>query len=149
MQEFQTFLELYPQSDKVQLAQEYLFEMQEKLALKELMACRLYFNLGNYMGNNYESCVVTAREAIKTYPYSKYLEEYQVLILRSRYELANQSINERKPERYRDVIDEQYNYLNMFPEGKYKKEAERYHKQALKAIGQNTDNLSTSTEETK
>lgn len=136
MQEFQTFLELYPQSNKVEESQEYLFEMQEKLALKDLLACRLYFNLGNYMGNNYESCIVTAREAIKTYPYSKHLEEYQILILRSRYELAKKSINERKPERFRDVIDEQYNYQNMFPDGIYKKEAERYRQHAMKEIGQ-------------
>lgn len=134
MQEFQTFLEIYPQSDKVQVAQDYLFEMQEKLALKELMACRLYFNLGNYMGNNYESCVVTAREALKTYPYSKYREEFQILILRSRHEVASKSVVERTAERLRDVIDEHYNYLNMFPDGKYKREADRYYRQAVKAL---------------
>lgn len=134
MQEFQTFLEIYPQSDKIQLVQDYLFEMQEKLALKELMACRLYFNLGNYMGNNYESCVVTAREALKTYPYSQYREEFQILILRSRHEVASKSIVERTAERYRDVIDEHYNYLNMFPEGKYKREADRYYRRAVRSL---------------
>lgn len=139
MQQFQTFLEMYPKSDKVQIVQEYLFSMQEKLALKELMACRLYFNLGNYMGNNYESCVVTAREAIKSYPYSKYLEDFQILILRSRYELAAKSIDERKPERFRSVVDEHFNYENMFPEGKYKKESERYYKRALKGLGEAID----------
>lgn len=141
MQQFQTFMEMYPQSDKTQLAQDFLFEMQEKLAYKEYLACRLYFNLGNYMGNNYESCVVTAREALKSYPYSKYVEEYQILILRSRYELASNSINEKKPERYRDVIDEHFNYLNMFPQGKYSKEADRYYKRALRAVGQEIDEL--------
>jgi len=136
MQQFQNFLELYPQSDKVQLVQEYLFEMQEKLALKELMACRLYFNLGNYLGNNYESCVVTAREAIKQYPYSKYLEEFQILIVRSRYQLASNSIELRKMERYRNLIDERFNYLNMFPEGKYMREVERYYRRAMREMGQ-------------
>lgn len=139
MQQFQNFLEMYPQSDKVQLVQEYLFEMQEKLALKEYLACRLYFNLGNYMGNNYESCVVTAREALKAYPYSKYIEEFQILIVRSRYELATQSIEERKPERYRHVVDERFNYLNMFPEGKYKKEVDKYYRKALKEMGQEAE----------
>lgn len=139
MQQFQNFLEMYPQSDKVPLVQDYLFEMQEKLALKELLACRLYFNLGNYMGNNYESCVVTAREALKTYPFSKYMEEFQIMILRSRFELAAKSIDERKPERFRDVIDENFNYQNMFPEGKYKKEAVRYYRRALQELGQEVD----------
>lgn len=139
MQEFQNFIEMYPQSDKVPLVRDYLFEMQEKLALKELMACRLYFNLGNYMGNNYESCVVTAREALKSYPYSKYTEEYQIYILRSRYELAIHSVDERKPERFRNVVDERFNYFNMFPEGKFRKEAERYYRRALKELGQEAD----------
>ena len=134
MQEFQSFLEIYPQSDKVQLVQDYLFEMQEKLALKDLMACRLYYNLGNYMGNNYESCVVTARESLKTYPYSQYREEFQILILRSRHELASKSIDERRAERLRDVVDEHYNYLNMFPDGKYKAEADRYYRRAAKIL---------------
>lgn len=134
MQEFQTFLEIYPQSDKVQLVQDYLFEMQEKLALKDLMACQLYFNLGNYMGNNYESCVVSARESLKAYPYSQYTEEFQILILRSRHQTASKSVAERASERYRSVVDEHYNYLNMFPEGKYKKEADRYYRQAAKAL---------------
>lgn len=139
MQQFQNFLEMYPQSDKVPLVQDYLFEMQEKLALKELLACRLYFNLGNYLGNNYEACVVTAREALKTYPFSKYVEEYQIMILRSRYELAVKSVDERKPERFRNVIDENFNYLNMFPEGKYKREADRYYRRALRELGQEAD----------
>lgn len=139
MQQFQNFLEMYPQSDKVQKVQEYLFQMQEKLAYKDYLACRLYFNLGNYMGNNYESCVVTAREALKTYPYSKFNEEFQILILRSRYELATQSVDERKEERFRDVVDERFNYLNMFPDGKYSKEAERYYRKALKEMGQEVD----------
>lgn len=141
MQEFQTFLEMYPQSDKVQLAQDLLFEMQEKLAYKEFMAVRLYFNLGNYMGNNYESCVVTAREALKSYPYSKYAEDYQIYILRSRFELADNSIDEKKPERFRDVIDEHYNYKNMFPEGRYIKDAEKFYRQALKEVGEQVEAL--------
>ncbi|MFV0470107.1 MAG: outer membrane protein assembly factor BamD [Dysgonomonas sp.] len=134
LQQFQDFLELYSQSDKAKLAQEYMFELQEKLAIKELGACRLYYNLGNYMGNNYEACVVTSREALKNYPYSKYAEEYQVLIVRSRYQLAMHSISEKQPLRFRDVVDEYFNYNNMFPEGKFKKEVERYYQTALERV---------------
>ncbi|NDW10373.1 outer membrane protein assembly factor BamD [Dysgonomonas sp. 520] len=143
IQQFLEFMEFYPQSEKSKLAQEYVFELQEKLAYKEVMACRLYYNLGNYMGNNYESCVVTAREALKNYPYSKFAEEYQVLIVKSRYELAINSVAERQPLRYRDVIDEYFNYINMFPEGKSRKEIEKYYNSAVKSVEQK-DHSSTS-----
>ena len=136
IQEFQNFLEYYPQSDKVQFAQEYMFELQEKLAYKEYLAAKLYYNLGNYMGNNYDACVVTAREAMKSYPFSKLIEEFQILILKARFDLAVNSIDERKPLRYRDVIDEHFNYLNMFPSGKYMKESKNYYKKSLEYLGE-------------
>lgn len=124
--EFQNFIDLYPHSEKVDEAQKYMFELQDKLAEKELGAVRLYYNLGNYMGNNYESCVITARNAIKNYPYTHYLEDFQTYIVRSKYELAVNSIEYRQPVRFRDVIDEYYNYKNMFPEGKHLKELDKY-----------------------
>ncbi len=124
--EFTNFMELFPNSDKLDLARKYVFELQERLAEKELGSVKLYYNLGNYMGNNYESCIITAKNAIRAYPYSKYLEDFQAYVVRARYELAENSIDQKKPIRYRDVIDDYYNYKNMFPEGKYQKELEKY-----------------------
>jgi outer membrane protein assembly factor BamD len=86
------------------------------------------------MGNNYEAAVVTAREAIKMYPYSQYMEDYQITILRARHEYAQRSTLQTQPERYRMVIDEYFNYTNSFPEGKYREEAEKYYKEAQKII---------------
>ncbi|MBP1616509.1 MAG: outer membrane protein assembly factor BamD [Bacteroidetes bacterium] len=132
--EFQNFIELFPRSDKLEQAQKHMFELQDKLAEKDLGAVRLYYNLGNYMGNNFESCVITARNAIKSYPYSKFLEEFQTYIVRSKYELAINSIEYRQPVRYRDVIDEYYNYKNMFPDGKHLKELEKYFNSAEETL---------------
>ncbi|HOE94933.1 MAG TPA: outer membrane protein assembly factor BamD, partial [Candidatus Cryptobacteroides sp.] len=56
--EFQKYIERYPQTERAEQAKDYLFELQEKLALKELQAAELYLNLGNYMGNNYEAAVM-------------------------------------------------------------------------------------------
>ena len=91
---------------------------------KELYNAQLYYNLGNYlMANHYESAAITAQNALKDYPYSKYKEELQFLILKAKYEEAVHSIEERRLERYRDVVDEYYTYLAEFPDGKYAKEA--------------------------
>jgi outer membrane protein assembly factor BamD len=132
--EFQKYIERYPQTERGEQAKNYMFELQEKLACKELLAAQLYLDLGNYMGNNYESAVITAREAIKSYPYSRYLEDYQITILRARYEYAQRSTLLTQPERYRMVVDEYFNYTNSFPEGKYTAEANEYYKEAQKKI---------------
>jgi len=132
--EFQRYIERYPQTERAEQAKNYMFELQEKLAYKELLSAQLYLDLGNYMGNNYEAAVVTAREAIKMYPYSQYMEDYQITILRARHEYAQRSTLQTQPERYRMVIDEYFNYTNSFPEGKYREEAEKYYKEAQKII---------------
>lgn len=140
IQEFQNFLEYFPQSEKAPEAQDLMFKLQEKLAYKEFLAARLYYNLGLYNRENYyESCVVTAREALKSYPFSEFTEEFQILIVRARFEQAVYSVEEKKPVRYRDLMDEHFNYKNMFPNGKYTKESERYYRAALKALGQEVD----------
>lgn len=140
IQNFQNFLEFYPQSDKAPEAQKLMFELQEKLAYKEFLAARLYFNLGLYARiNYYESCVVTAEEALKSYPFSAFAEEFQILVVRSKFELAANSIESKQDSRYRELIDEHFNYKNMFPSGKYAKESEGYYRKALREIGQEID----------
>ena len=122
IEQLQLYLEYYPQSERAEEAQNIMFELQEKLAYKELMATRLYFNLGTYMGNNFQSCVITAQNALKNYPYSKYRE------------LALVSVEEKLQGRYRDVVDEYYNYMNEYPEGNYVKQVTKFYDYASKRI---------------
>lgn len=123
IEELQNFLERYPKSEKVPEAQQAIFEMQDKLTLKELQNAQLYYNLGNFMGNNYESAVIVAQNALKDYPYSKYREEFEFLILKSKYQQAKNSVSEKMGERYSDVVDEYYSFVNNYPESKHLKEA--------------------------
>jgi len=134
IEELQGFLDYYPRSEKVSIAQNAIFELQDKLTLKELMNAQLYYNLGNYMGNNYESAVIVAKNAIKNYPYSKYKEELEMLVLKSRYQEADQSIEERKADRFRDVVDEYYSFINNYPESPYRDEADNIFKIAQKYV---------------
>ena len=99
IQQLQMFMEYFPNSTKKQEAQDMIFALQDKLVLKELYSARLYYNLGNYLGNNYESCVITAQNALKDYPYTDYREELSILILRARHEMAIYSVT-RTTERF-------------------------------------------------
>ena len=134
MEELQNFLEYYPKSDKVAIAQSTIFELQDKITLKELQNAQLYYNLGTYMGNNYESAIITAQNAVKNYPYSKYKEELEMLILKSRYQEAALSVAEKKTDRFRDVIDEYYSFVNNYPESPHRSEADNSLKIAQKHV---------------
>lgn len=135
--QFQDFLEYYPQSGYKDEAHRIMFELQEKLALKDYMAIQLYYNLGNYLANNYLSCVIYSQNALRTYPYSKYREEFMYYSVRAKYEMAEQSVDEKKALRYRDVLDDYYAYMNEFPDGKYNKQVARFFEKASAEIGEN------------
>lgn len=132
--EMQRFLDYFPNSERAKQAQDIIFELQDKLVYKELLNAQLYYNLGNYMGNNYESCVITAQNALKDYPYTDYREDLSILILRAKYEMAVNSIEEKKIDRYRETIDEYYAFKNEFPESKYLREAEKIFNASTKVI---------------
>lgn len=139
IQELQSFLDYFPRSERVSIAQNAIFELQDKLTLKELENAKLYYNLGTYLGNNYESAIIVARNAIKEYPYSKYKEELEMLILKSRYQIASLSVEEKKIERYRDVIDEYYSFINNFPDGPNRDEADNIFAIASRHVGDSQD----------
>ena len=134
IEELQNFLDYFPKSDKVSIAQNAIIELQDKLVLKELQNAVLYYNLGTYLGNNYESAVITAQNAIKEYPYSKYKEQLQMLILKSRYQEAILSVDEKKEDRFRIVIDEYYSFINDYPESESRQEADHIFKIAGKYV---------------
>ena len=134
MDQLGAFLDYYPESDKKPEVTKMLSELQEKLVYKQLLNSRLYYNLGNYLGNNYQACIITANNALSDYPVSIYREDLSFLILKSRYMLANESSEETKIERYKATVDEYYSFVNEYPEGKYLKEAKNILKQCQKYI---------------
>lgn len=111
-----------------------MFELQDKLTLKELQNAQLYYNLGTYMGNNYESCVIVADNALRNYPYTKYKEDLEFLKLKAKYQEAKQSVPEKQADRYRDMIDEYYSFINNFPSTDNRKEADDMFRQAERHI---------------
>ncbi len=119
------FMDLYPESSYVERAMKELEEMYDKLAQKEYLSAKLYYNLGSYLGNNYESCVIVATNALRNYPGNSYREELNWLILQAKYEMVKLSVEEKKEERIRDAEDEYYNFVTEFPDSKHQKAAER------------------------
>ena len=127
--EMQSFLEISPDSKYAPQAKDLVFEMQDKLVEKQYQAAKLYYTLGGYIGNctmggnNYEACIITCENAIKDFPYTSKKEEFSILILRSKFHLAQQSILSKMKERLENTIDEYYGFVNEYPSSKYMKEA--------------------------
>ena len=129
---FQDFMDLYPFSSMKEKAQNRMYELQDKLVEKELLNAKLYYNLGTYFGNctsggnNYEACIITAQNALKDYPYTSYRESFASLIMKSKFDLAQQSVEAKKLDRFQDAEDECYGFINEYPDSKERSVAEKY-----------------------
>ncbi|MEE1347961.1 MAG: outer membrane protein assembly factor BamD [Bacteroidales bacterium] len=130
------FVNLFPDSPKVPEAERMVREMEDKLAYKAYLGAKLYFDLGNYMGNNYQSAVITAQNCLKKYPDTKHREELSFLILRAKYIQAEQSVLAKQADRYRDAIDEYYSFVNEFPVSDYRKDADKLLAKSQKGLAE-------------
>lgn len=141
--EFQMFTENFPNSKYHDEAMSLIFELQDKLIEKEFAAAKLYYNLGSYFGNctnggsNYQACIVTAQNAINDYPYTPRREEFAVLILKAKFDLADQSVESKKMERCQSAIDEFQGFLNEFPESNFRAEAQKRYEKAKAYVDAN------------
>ena len=133
VKEFQDFLDYYPYTALKERTQQMIFSLQDKMVEKEYQAAQLYFDLGSYMlncaygGSNYEACIVTARNALLDFPYAspQRREDFSIMILRAKFKLAQQSVEAKRMERFRDTIDEYYGFVNEYPESRYLKDAQQ------------------------
>ena len=146
IEELQMFMEYFPESNRSSEAQIMIFNLQDKLVLKDYLSAKLYYDLGTYNGNasmtadgqingnNFLACITTAQNALNDYPYTSMREELSILLLRAKYKLGTESVEEKKEERMREAIDEYYAFKNEFPESKYIKEVENIYKDASKYV---------------
>ena len=138
---YQQFMDLYPDSKLRQRAQDRLYILFDKLIQKEYFSAELYYNLGGYFGNinsndesNYTASIITAQNALKNYPYCSLREDFMLLIMKSKFQLAENSTAEKRIERYRDAEDECYGFINEFPDSKNVDTAIKYITKCKKVI---------------
>jgi len=127
---FQLFMIKYPGSVRVEEARSLIEEMRNKLVEKSYMNGKLYYNLGDY-----KASIIALRNSLNEFPDTKYREELLFLILKSSYLLADNSIIQKRKERFQDTIDEYYSFISEFPDSKYRKEAEKIYESATSIVG--------------
>lgn len=131
---FDIFIETYPESSYVQQAYKEQNELYDKLAYKDLLNARLYYNMGTYLGNNYLSAEITARNTLKNYPGNSYQEELCWIIYAAKYQQVVASIASKQMERAREAEDEYYNFVAEFPNSKHRAQADRWGRELSKIL---------------
>lgn len=127
---FSLFQRRFPYSERIDEAKEIIRELENKLAEKAYMGARLYYDLGHY-----KAAVVALSNSLRDYPDSPFREEEVFLKLKSSFLLAENSVSDKKRERYQITLDEYYSYIEEFPEGEFAKDARKIYEDTADVLG--------------
>ena len=125
----ESYIEHYPQSDSLARAQELLKDLNDKLEEKDYNICVLYYRM-----RNYNAAITCFENLLKKYPNTSHREEILSDMAKTYYDYAENSVPEKKKERYEACI-ERYNTLTyLYPESNYLKDVEAVAKKARKKL---------------
>ncbi len=125
----QTFINTHPGSVRNKEAGEIIDICRAKLETKDYKSAMLYYDLGQF-----RAAGVTFSALLNAYPESLLADEYKFMIIKSFYRFAELSVEEKKEERYTQVINECNEFSERFPESKLKKEVEQFYTQSQNNI---------------
>ncbi len=129
IQELQAFINRFPESSRVEKANELIDNLRAKLEQKAYEKGKLYHKM-----EDYEAAVVTFETLLEDFPGSKYKEESLFYILKSRYLYAKNSIRKKQMERYQSAIEAYDKLIALYPNSKYAKDAKKYYNEAYSFI---------------
>jgi len=130
IEEFQLFLNRFPQTELKDSTNAMISELRSKLELKAYENAKLYYQM-----EEYKSATLSLRNLLKEFPESPHREEIEFLIVKSSYLLAANSIDSKKEERYAATIESYHKFVDEYgSSGKYIKQAESYYDSALREL---------------
>ena len=128
IEEFQLFVNLFPKSTRVEQCNKLIDELRRKLEEKAFGEGQLYFDL-----RQYQSAVISFDNLLRDYPESPDVERVRYLIAKSSFLLSENSIIEKKVDRYNETANRCQDFLEKYPKGKYSKEIKQLKKDAEQA----------------
>lgn len=123
---FEEFINLYPNTERAELANRLIDDMRRKLEQKSFAQGELYFKIGQY-----QAAVTSFQNTLKDFPESKKVEEIRFLILKSSFILASNSIYEKQIERYNETLGHYNTFIKKHPKSKLSKDARVIEKETL------------------
>lgn len=117
----QTFINTHPNSPKNKEAMEIIDICRVKLEEKERASAQLYFDLGQF-----RAAGVAFISLLNNFPESEKGDEYKFMAIKSYFNFAELSVDDKKIERFEQVISECNDFMDRFPDSKLLTEAERY-----------------------
>ncbi len=121
----QVFINTHPGSPRIKEANEIIDKCRAKLETKDYKSAVLYYDL-----NQFRAAGVAFSTLLNDYPESLKADEYKLWVIKSYFRYAEMSVEEKKAERFEQVISECNEFTDRFPDSKLKKDADNFLQQS-------------------
>jgi len=117
----QTFINTHPGSARIKEANEIIDIGRLKLETKDYKSSQLYYELGQF-----RAAGVAFATLLNNYPESIKGDQYKLMIIKSYFRYAELSVEEKKVERFEQVIAICNEFADRFPDSKLRKDADQF-----------------------
>ncbi len=129
IEKFRLYNSRYPNSERVKEANNYIVEMRSKLAKK------LYYSADLYMRTDrYEAAIIYYDLTIDNYPESIWAQRALVDEINAYITYADRSVSSKQEERYQKAVETYEKFVQLFPKGEYRTQADDYVDEARAAL---------------
>ena len=119
--DFQIFLNKFPETTRKDTCNILVDNLLDKLEDKAYANASLYYQIGEY-----KAASTALTDMVEKYPNSKHKEELLFLTLKSKFKLAENSVQYKKERRFKETIKSYHIFVAAFPDSKKIKEANDY-----------------------
>lgn len=131
IEKFRLYNSRYPDSERSQEAASYISEMRSKLAKKLYNAADLYMRI-----DDYKAAITYYDLTIDQYPETIWAQRSLVDKINAYNAYAGRSIASKQKERYQKAVSAYETFIQLFPNGKYRQEADRHVDKARAALAE-------------
>tara|TARA_B100000700_G_C14806116_1_gene742930 strand:- start:367 stop:933 length:567 start_codon:yes stop_codon:yes gene_type:complete len=127
--EFQLFMNRYPESYLVDSCNTLIKDLRSKLELKSFEKSNLYFKM-----EKYRSAIIAYNSTLEKFPDTQFREEILFMIVKANFMFASNSVESKKVERFEATIDSYLTFVDSFEKSSYLKTAESYYNSSIREI---------------
>lgn len=136
IEKFRLFNNRFPESERVEEAGKYIEEMRSKLAKKHYYSADLYMRT-----DQFQAAIIYYDLTIDNYPETIWAQRALVDEINAYNTYANRSVRARQVERYEKAVDAYEKFMQLFPNGQYRAQAEDYVDEARTALADLRESL--------
>lgn len=129
IKELQLFINFFPDSERIETCNKLIDELRGKLEKKDFEIAKLYLKTGHY-----KAAITAFNNILRDYPDTPNKEDILYYIIKSYFNYAIYSVKDKQEERYQAAIEAYNDFIYLFPESEFTRDASNMHNNAWKQI---------------